>query len=484
MKKQGVENVQGLGQGGTAAFDFGKVKMVNAVHGSRMPDNSPGGFPVGFVVETADGNFYHAGDTALTMDMQLIAHWTRLNWAALPIGDHYTMGVADAVRAADFVGCHPHPRVALRHFSTAPHRPRRRPPPLHRRREGTRVDGHRPDSRSVAWPTPSIYGLFQRTFAAARASLAPAPYLQLSLARDLAAVPGVRHASPCSYRCGAPAALRDWFTPLDGCPRCGYAYDREPGYFLLALWGINYGVSSVVGICIAVWIFVFHADWSYTKTLLVVALPLLPIGFLFIRHAKAYFLAIDHPRPIRTFPRLLKKEEAMAAGGGGRPPKPVAPVDDPGEAWDPAGMPGSGIEREREARAIREAEEAGSEDSAASEGCIPPAYADAPIGRNKSAPPFLPLYLMASPVTSDTPERFATLVSVMLILIVVAVLYVAKEIFVPLALALMFSFVLAPLVTRFERWKLGRVPSCCWRCSSRSASSAEWVTSSATNSSI
>ena len=66
---------------------------------------------------------------------------------------------------------------------------------------------------------------------------------------------------------------------------------------------------------------------------------------------------------------------------------------------------------------------------------------------------------MASPVTSNTPERFATLVSVMLIIIVVAVLYVAQEIFVKLALALMFSFVLAPLVTRFERWKLGRVPS-------------------------
>ena len=66
---------------------------------------------------------------------------------------------------------------------------------------------------------------------------------------------------------------------------------------------------------------------------------------------------------------------------------------------------------------------------------------------------------MASPITSNTPERFATLVSVMLIMIVVAVLYVAKEIFVPLALALMFSFVLAPLVTRFERLKIGRMPS-------------------------
>ncbi len=67
---------------------------------------------------------------------------------------------------------------------------------------------------------------------------------------------------------------------------------------------------------------------------------------------------------------------------------------------------------------------------------------------------------MATPSnTSHTPERIATLVSVLLILIVVAVLYFAREIFVPLALALLFSFLLTPLVTRFERWRLGRVPS-------------------------
>ena len=118
MEKAGRQKTcRGLGQGGTVAFDFGRVKMVNAVHSSRMPDESSGGFPVGFVVETADGNFYHAGDTALTMDMQLIAHWTRLRWAALPIGDHYTMGVDDAVRAAEFVGCN---RILGIHYDTFP----------------------------------------------------------------------------------------------------------------------------------------------------------------------------------------------------------------------------------------------------------------------------------------------------------------------------------------------------------------------------
>ena len=46
--------------------------------------------------------------------------------------------------------------------------------------------------------------------------------------------------------------LRDWFTPLDGCPRCGYPYEREPGYFLVSVWIINYGAGSVLGIMIYV----------------------------------------------------------------------------------------------------------------------------------------------------------------------------------------------------------------------------------------
>ena len=117
LQKQGVENLCGMAQGGSVGLDFGRVKMVNAVHGSRMPDDSDGGLPVGFVVETAQGNFYHAGDTALTMDMQLIPYTTKLNWAALPIGDHYTMGVEDAIRAADFIGCS---RILGVHYDTFP----------------------------------------------------------------------------------------------------------------------------------------------------------------------------------------------------------------------------------------------------------------------------------------------------------------------------------------------------------------------------
>ncbi len=117
LEKQGVEKTQGMGQGGSVTLDFGRVKMVAAIHGSRLPDGSPGGFPVGFVVDTAEGSFYHAGDTALTMDMQLIGQSSRLKWAALPVGDFYTMGVDDAIRAADFIGCQ---RILGIHYDTFP----------------------------------------------------------------------------------------------------------------------------------------------------------------------------------------------------------------------------------------------------------------------------------------------------------------------------------------------------------------------------
>src|SRR6266581_4465891 len=45
-------------------------------------------------------------------------------------------------------------------------------------------------------------------------------------------------------------SLYDWFYPLDGCPRCGYAYERESGYFLLAIWAVNYGVVAAVGLAV------------------------------------------------------------------------------------------------------------------------------------------------------------------------------------------------------------------------------------------
>jgi L-ascorbate metabolism protein UlaG (beta-lactamase superfamily) len=68
-----------------------------------MPDGSYGGNPCGFIVESSDGNFYYSGDTALTSDMKLIGEGTKLNFAVFPIGDFFTMGIEDALRAAEFV---------------------------------------------------------------------------------------------------------------------------------------------------------------------------------------------------------------------------------------------------------------------------------------------------------------------------------------------------------------------------------------------
>jgi len=107
LKAQGVGEEQTLpmNHGGTLKLDFGSVQMVNAVHSSTLPDGSSGGNPAGFVVRTAAGNFYYSGDTALTLDMQLIPRRGSLRFAVLSIGDTFTMGPEDALEAAKFVEC-------------------------------------------------------------------------------------------------------------------------------------------------------------------------------------------------------------------------------------------------------------------------------------------------------------------------------------------------------------------------------------------
>lgn len=101
---KGVKSVQAMNHGGVAKMTFGRVKLTSAIHSSSMPDGSYGGNPCGFVVESSDGNFYYSGDTALTSDMKLVGELTKLSFAVFPIGDFFTMGIDDAVRAADFVG--------------------------------------------------------------------------------------------------------------------------------------------------------------------------------------------------------------------------------------------------------------------------------------------------------------------------------------------------------------------------------------------
>ena len=117
LNKQGVENAIGMNIGGTIDLGFAYAKMVKAVHTSTMPDGSDGGSPAGFVVYNDEDCFYYAGDTALHYDMKLIADDFKLGFAFLPIGDHYTMGIRDAIRASEFVRSD---EVIGMHFNTFP----------------------------------------------------------------------------------------------------------------------------------------------------------------------------------------------------------------------------------------------------------------------------------------------------------------------------------------------------------------------------
>jgi len=94
-----------MNHGGNWTFTFGDVKYVNAVHTSSFPDGSYGGQPGGFVIKSEHKTIYIAGDTALTMDMKLIALQYKIDLAILPIGDNFTMGINDAILASDFVAC-------------------------------------------------------------------------------------------------------------------------------------------------------------------------------------------------------------------------------------------------------------------------------------------------------------------------------------------------------------------------------------------
>ena len=113
---KGITNVHGMNIGGGYNFDFGRVKMVYALHSSSMPDGAYGGNPAGFVIDANGKKGYYAGDTALTYDMKLLAD-EKLDWAILPIGDNYTMGVDDAIKAAGFIGCK---NIIGVHYNTFP----------------------------------------------------------------------------------------------------------------------------------------------------------------------------------------------------------------------------------------------------------------------------------------------------------------------------------------------------------------------------
>jgi L-ascorbate metabolism protein UlaG (beta-lactamase superfamily) len=115
MGRQGISRVHPMNTGGKKVFDFGWVKCVVAQHSSSFPDGTYAGNPMGFLVQVGEKSFYYAGDTALTLDMQLIPKWAKLTVALLPVGDNFTMSYEDAAIAADFIQCN---KIIGLHYDT------------------------------------------------------------------------------------------------------------------------------------------------------------------------------------------------------------------------------------------------------------------------------------------------------------------------------------------------------------------------------
>ena len=115
LKEEGLDDVLDMGVGGGRSVDFGHVKFTIAHHGGAGPDGRYLGAPAGVIVTIGGREIYHAGDTALTLDMKLLAEMHAIAVAIVPIGDNYTMGVRDAIKAIEFV----RPGVAIpMHYNT------------------------------------------------------------------------------------------------------------------------------------------------------------------------------------------------------------------------------------------------------------------------------------------------------------------------------------------------------------------------------
>lgn len=118
---QGVQT-HGMSIGGSYRFEFGRVKMTLAHHGSAVELYDQKqivymGSPAGYLINLGDKTIYHAGDTGLFSDMKLISMNQPVDLAMLPIGDNYTMGPEDALIAAEWVNAK---HVIPMHFNTWP----------------------------------------------------------------------------------------------------------------------------------------------------------------------------------------------------------------------------------------------------------------------------------------------------------------------------------------------------------------------------
>jgi L-ascorbate metabolism protein UlaG (beta-lactamase superfamily) len=115
LQQQGVKETIGINTGGSAQCGFMSVKATPAIHSSSLPDGTYGGLSAGYILTTSGGQkLYFAGDTSLFGDMQLIGD-EGIDLAFLPIGDFFTMGVDDSLKAIKLV----RPKVVIpMHYAT------------------------------------------------------------------------------------------------------------------------------------------------------------------------------------------------------------------------------------------------------------------------------------------------------------------------------------------------------------------------------
>ncbi len=116
----------------------------------------------------------------------------------------------------------------------------------------------------------------------------------------------------------------DWFMPFDGCPRCGYAFEREPGYFLMAVWTLNAGFASLLGMAVYLGLALFTEIEGAIAAAVALG-AVIASNLLLVRHAKAYYIAVDH---------LIDPHDR--GGGDDRGNQPLDPDLDPTEPCETA----------------------------------------------------------------------------------------------------------------------------------------------------
>ena len=116
LQENGHENCEAGNPGGRIETDFGAISFTQAIHSSSFKGRYMG-MPCGVIIEFDSTVFYHAGDTDLFSDMELIGDIYKPDIAMLPIGDRFTMGPEMASAAAELIGA---PTAIPMHYNTWP----------------------------------------------------------------------------------------------------------------------------------------------------------------------------------------------------------------------------------------------------------------------------------------------------------------------------------------------------------------------------